>query len=374
MHAPPSTAPLPSAPKRMLARLGLLLVGLVLALVLAELFARWVTRDGVGLGQIDIPPGIFEIVDGLKTPVPGFRGWIVMPGTQVELRFDERGLRAGALDSAQPGWLALGDSFTLAGQVPAEHSFAARLQQALGRPVYNAGVDGYSTYEATERYRRLVDSLPVEGVILTICLGNDLYDNQVWEERTRAGGHPMDGAQEARSSGPLARAFAQHSYLRALIGTRRRAARRDGREARDGRPVLPQNIIFSREGTEHLRQLLRPTREAVRQLQDELRQRGHRLVVGFAPEAIQVHPDLLVDTFAHDGLDPAQADADAPNRALSAMLGELGIQACDPTEALRRAVAAGERPHLRWDGHWSATGHAIYTRTLLDCMAREGQP
>jgi hypothetical protein len=358
-----------SGRRRLLQRLGLLCVGLLVALASAEIFARWVTRDGVGLGRVSIPPDLFHVEDGLRTTVPGYRGHVVMPGQQVELSFDERGLRGAPLASPEPGWLALGDSFTLALQVPREHSFAARLEERLGRTVYNAGVDGYSTYEATERYRRLAPDLALEGVVLTICLGNDLYDNQVWEELQRTGRELWSTVQVPKRPSAWSRFRYRHFHLEALLASRWEARRRDGREAQDGRPVLPQNIIFSRAGAEHLRQLLPSTRRALAELLAETRAQGHRLVVGFAPEAIQIHPDLLATTFAHDGLDPAQADPDGPGCALAAMLGELGIQVCDPSAALRRAVAAGERPHLRWDAHWSATGHEIYARTLLDCMA-----
>ncbi len=360
-----------SPARRWLARLGLLAVGLLLALLAAEGLARFAVRDAQGLRQSLPPMNMFQTTDlGLLIPTPGFEGHYIMPGSRVELAFDARGLRGEPQAGGGPGWLLIGDSFTLAAQVQEHQTFRAGLERALGVPVYNAGVDNYSISEAAWRYRTLADELPLSSVLLTICLDNDLWDNHAWSERTQAGAPPLSFVDMDHGDHAVLRLFFQHSVLRALAA-QRLELRSTGREAVAGdRPGVSQNLIYTKHGQEMIRQLMPATRAALEELQQETVARGHRLLVGLAPELIQIHPPALEATFAHEGLDPADADPLAPNRAFAAVLDELGIASCDPTESLRRALQGGERPYLRWDGHWSAQGHATYTQTLLACLER----
>ncbi len=351
------------------ARVGLVLAGIILALGIAEGLARFATRDATGLGQALPPFGMYTADDdGLKVPVPGYHGWAVLPGQRVEMVIDSMGLRGTPQATGQPGWLLIGDSFTLGAQVPEAATFRTQLEQALGAPVWNAGVDNYSTWEATRRYLALADRLPVRGVLLTVCIDNDMHDNQGWFERAQQGAPPLPVVGFEDRPGPVTLFLHQHSILRALVASRLQLRSRQARPGPQGRAPMSQRVIYSQQGQEMLRQLMPATRSAFEELRQAVADHGHQLLVGFAPEAIQVDPRALEATFAFEGLDLALADVEAPNRAYAGALGELGVASCDPTQALREAVQRGERPYLTWDGHWSAAGHALYAQAILACM------
>ena len=65
-------------------------------------------------------------------------------------------------------------------QVSEEESFAGILGKKNNVHIWNAGVDGYSTWQATKRYQQLSQQLPVEHVILTFFTGNDFHDNDLF--------------------------------------------------------------------------------------------------------------------------------------------------------------------------------------------------
>jgi hypothetical protein len=49
--------------------------------------------------------------------------------------------------------------------------------------------------------------------------------------------------------------------------------------------------------------------------------------------------------------------------------GRHGIVVADPTEAMRAAALAGDDPFMRYDSHWSATGHALVAQTVAASLA-----
>ena len=97
--------------------------------------------DGTGLGWVPEP----GIVRQKSAP----------DGDPFTMRINSRGMRGPELKQRRPGHrriLFLGDSFTMAGQLPEEDTFVHRVGDLLRMDpgvdveVVNAGVNGYSTY------------------------------------------------------------------------------------------------------------------------------------------------------------------------------------------------------------------------------------
>jgi hypothetical protein len=57
-------------------------------------------------------------------------------------------------------------------------------------------------------------------------------------------------------------------------------------------------------------------------------------------------------------------DLDGPRRRLARLLDQAGLSYLDLRDPLARAVARGERPFFRHDGHLTAAGHALVAREI----------
>jgi lysophospholipase L1-like esterase len=106
-------------------------------------------------------PGLYE---DASSPV-----WRLRPGLDREVPFEleassfhvrtnTRGWRG---EEPSPGaLLCLGDSTTFGWGVAEDEAWPARLQQALGAPVTNGGVPGYSTFQALATLEQALESRP----------------------------------------------------------------------------------------------------------------------------------------------------------------------------------------------------------------------
>jgi lysophospholipase L1-like esterase len=294
----------------------------------------------------------------------------VGPGCAVSIRIDSHGLRG-----PEPGpheglrWLALGDSFTFAAQVPEEETFTALLAAHLGQQVLNGGVDGDGTWQSTRRWLAVDRALRPDGLLLVFFLGNDLVDDTVLRERVVHG--PPPGAPTVPRPDPstLTRLLLAHSrlYAHSRVVLRRRLLQTDAPRTERWRQELS---LFTRGGRQALETMAHEAEDALTELRDAAQARARRLVVATAPPAFVIEPERLAPTLALVGLDPTGATPDAPGQAVAAVLDGLGIAGCDLTPALQAAEARGERTYLTYDGHWSAAGHRVVADTLAGCLAR----
>ncbi len=366
--------------RRALAVLGALGLGVGLAEGVARLLAPSAAEELLFSAPDAMPVGLYRESPTLgMEPVPGFTGVAASQGYAVSVRVNALGLRGAELGpeagagAAVRRWLAVGDSFTMAVQVPEEDTFAARLAAAEEVEVLNAGVDGYSTVQATRRYLALDDRVRTEGVVLTFFLGNDLTDNEHARARLAAGPPPAGAGGHARvvaGSNPLARFLLRHSVAWAYVRVAQKRAAVTAADDFDTRRFRDELSIFAAGGGQRLANLRAPTREALAELRDATRARGDRLLVGVAPPSFALDPARAAQTLATFGLEAGGAESlDAPRREVLGILGDLGIAACDLTPPLAEALARGENPYFRFDGHWNGAGHAVVARTLQGCLA-----
>ncbi len=92
-------------------------------------------------------------------------------GVSIEVDSDEEGLRnpVGSLESSRT--ILLGDSFAAGVNTPRERTFASLLS------AYNAGIDGFSTFQEARLLRHLLTRSRPSVVVLAFYLGNDFRDN-----------------------------------------------------------------------------------------------------------------------------------------------------------------------------------------------------
>jgi hypothetical protein len=167
--------------KRVAARLGLVLAGVSIALLMAELIMR---ITGVSYPNFYMPD-----LDRGASLRPGAEGWWRQEGKSY-VRINSDGLRDREHSKIKPDSTlriaVLGDSFTEALQVPMEQTYWAIAEDKLkgcktfaGRQieVINFGVGGYGTAQELITLRRRVWDYSPDIVMLAIYTGNDISDN-----------------------------------------------------------------------------------------------------------------------------------------------------------------------------------------------------
>lgn len=366
--------------KRWLGRLGLVLGGLVVGVLAADCGARFLQPHGAADLLFNAPD---NAPDGLYVsdpelvylPRPGFRGTMKSLGYRVSIRFNELGLRGPEVGAKteRPRWLAAGDSFTLALQVPEEQTFSERLAAARGWEVWNSGADGYSTWQAARRYAQLDEELELDGLVVVFFLGNDFEDNRRF---------PMDlqRAQERRAGevmsnrrfSPLVTFLLRNSYIYGWWLVRERAAALGDQASPERRRWADELKPFTRGGGGAINARISETRRALEELGRTMRSAGDPVLVAIAPPAFVVDQERVAPTFELVGLDPADAALEAPGQALARELERQGLPSCDLVGPLQAARDRGEGPlYFTYDGHWTAEGHRVVAEALDACLDRE---
>lgn len=342
-------------------RLFALVFGTALGLTLAEGLARVrapVAGEELFFGGFGpMKEVIYRPVAGiLREPIPGATGTFDPQGAAVHVRFNSLGTRGPDVPDG-PAWLTVGDSFTLGVQVDEDETFSALLAARAGVPVLNGGVDDFSTYQAARRYVRLADARNVDRVIYTVYLGNDLVDNERFL-------HIQDLVPEIHAGtvgwrDQLFRWSVLATDIRVAL-TRYDLVHGDSVWSKQFRKEL---LVFTKGGAYRRKLLGDLMRTALVELRDAAAARGDALMVAVAPPAFALYPEMIEVLLSDFGME--NPEPDAPHDLVLGILAELGIPSCD----LRPALRAGDRPYLRFDGHWNAEGHALAAGALASCLA-----
>lgn len=360
------------------------LVGLASAEVAARLIAPAPAAELLGEPSRDATPGLYQTHPTLgHVPVPGYDHAWPTAGGWIRTRIGPEGYRLPAPDPTRPRWLAVGDSYTIAVQVDEEETFAARLGQATDTSVINGGVDGYSTWQAGMRYEQLDPIVDAQGVIYVLFEGNDLTDNQVFLFRMRAGVGP-DGRLAAPAPDPRFQAeplspwrppsLTDHLRARSLLFAAARVVLHRPEVAQGGTldRYRRETLAMTHEGRGERSRLLGELASALRALGGAAAARGDRVLVALAPSPWMLDPDQAETTLQALGQRPGGADIDAFRADIARVVRGEGLQACDLMPPLRAAEQAGQRPYLRYDGHWSARGHEVVAQALARCISGSG--
>lgn len=379
-----ATRPAASALRRWGARGALVVGGLLGGLVLAELAGRAADLaaggDLVFAAPQSYPPDLYLQDGEMRYPNPRFAGTVASYGYATTPRFSRWGVRGTDPTPGARAWIGVGDSFTIALQVEEDETFLARAAAAAGAAPINAGVDGYSTWQATLRAAQLGRRFPPERVILAFFTGNDLGDNQ-----RRPGGRtpenpgqgpgepgapdyqpPPRGTHDAKTS-PF-RWLRDHSVLAAAWDVRRQTRRMRATNDPAAARFRSELAIFTEAGAPELARILPETRAAFAGFRDTATRLGAAPLVVVIPPAFVMDRATAEATFASVDLTATPA-LDGPQVVVVAAAREAALPICDATEPLRAAAAAGDRPYLPFDGHLSVAGHAVVADAIERCLA-----
>ena len=355
-----------------LARLALVLGSSLFALLLAEVLARGVAARGDAellYTAPEVVPRGFYLTDRtlLMKPAPEQDAWSRTLAGTVRLRTNQEGLRGGPVaEDERPRWLAVGDSFTFALQVPEEDSFAGRLTDAK-RQVLNAGVDGYAPSQALARYEQLAEAVDSSGVLFTLFLGNDLIDELDFPDRKRkARGTIPNRPIPLPTTSAVSRILMRSSALFVRLRVSQQALA-NGPVARANRDQWRRTLtLFTEEGRRDREAAVDALRPTLQRFQAAAATHGDALLVAVAPPSFAIHPDRLDAALSLVGLRSAGPEPSAPSAAVLRLLSELGVPSCDLTPALVDAAEAAPL-YFQWDGHWTAEGHAVVADQLRRC-------
>ena len=291
---------------------------------------------------------------------------------RVTVTYDPRGYRNVAT-LTRADIVLIGDSYVEGAYVSDDEVVSGFLQARLRRPVANLGVAGYGTAQELIVLER--DALPFEPrvVIWFFFEGNDLYNDQEFENALLA---PRERRAEAWTArhGWWRRSLVRNApaQLRILLyplvpsycpyfGVVRAGSHRGQKVLFAPEAAFPWTD-FERSRWERAQQTLR---DAVRVT------RAHEvnLLLVYVPIKFRVYRDFIEPSPGGELRDWTLW----PLPDLFAHFCRTEELAClDLTGVLRDAVRAGGMPHAPADSHWSPEGYQLVARQLEDTLTLLG--
>jgi SGNH hydrolase-like domain, acetyltransferase AlgX len=324
--------------------------------------------------------------------IPGLQ-WSGLPASDIEERYglppslsqsitftyDQWGYR-NASEMEKADIVLLGDSFVEGWYVSDDQTAAAQLAARLDRPVANLGVAGYGTLQELRVLKG--DALRRDPSVVAWFFfeGNDLYDDQRFENTLLAG--PPGGDRVTPHAEDLMRdhRWAQRSFVLNLFHRIRRWTH----------PLIPnqvpywayltqpggrsQRVYFFRYGaipwTEYEEERWAIARAAFEEGVAFARERGLELVFVYVPTKYRVFRDFI-ELPQGSPLEHWDVWHLLPVR-FQDFCSSAVVPCVDLTDRFRQALARGRMPYWANDTHWSPDGHAIAAAAIEDVLRGRG--
>ncbi|MGE3910221.1 MAG: SGNH/GDSL hydrolase family protein [Chloroflexota bacterium] len=377
-------------------KLGLLVFGLLIGLVMVELVLRVlgpripVVNSLTSIATFQTYHPIYGFFHR-----PGASGWIETPEFTSYVSINAYGLRERNIAPAKPAGtfrvLVIGDSFVEGAQVPMENTVTRKLEERLaammpGQPVQviNAGNAGFGTAQELLFLDHDGRTYEPDLVILVYFIDNDLPDNgyRVAKDRkldtTRRPFFVPDGKGgiELRpgAAPPPDRLEAVRPLLRKSVTYNLAENFMLWQEARDqekaqigkNRPTYLENPPAEwDEAWWVTERLLGRVRETTAGMNADL------LVVA-APSYFQISDDAWLWLVGGDTREKNHYEPDLPNQRLAGIAERQGLRFLDLLPAVKAAQDAEGGLYYPADGHWTSAGHAFAAGQLADYLAGSG--
>ena len=317
----------------------------------------------------------FRPEDRRARAIPGYRGrWAHRDFAGIRVEVNGWALRGGPEHAepppdGRPAVVVLGDSFTFGLGVPAEETYAGRLEDALGARVYNAGIPGYGTFEERRMLADIATVLTPSVVVVGLYQGNDFQDNASAADRPIP---PAPPAEPGCLPGPPR----QDPLVRLLRLARHRAFWNETSallQIGSGRGTgLPSRFVgesLAGDPKGRVAPLVERGLAELRGIREDAAALGAELVVLLIPNGIQAEPSRFDAWVA---LQPEEQRAGFQRTRFHAELARRlegeGFLVVDPLAELEASAASGTSGFHR-EGHWNGRGHAIAARLLEPVVA-----
>jgi lysophospholipase L1-like esterase len=347
--------------RNLLAHLGLVLMGLVMAVLLAALGTEVTLRVTDAVPEVESPLSGSHQSDA-------YLGWSGKPN--LRLRFRRPEFNALVQHDAE-GWrqpepprpsaptsniLVLGDSFTWGWGVSQGQVFTDLLQAALPATVavYNRGVPGFGTAQEYLVLQRELAARTYDAVVLMFCI-NDLSDNLSSRQGRRPYFELVDGTLRPRNQparpviNPVGQFLREHSRAYAYAQFQvELLKRRFSGEANDEREYRTAPAVDFRDVPGYA-----VTARLLGEMQRLSRQHGARFLLVYIPHGGEIEIDTPFPYV----------------RSIHEMVNDIarrdGIPLLDLSLPFHQHAKAGERLSYAIDGHWSPAGHRVAAAALL---------
>lgn len=247
--------------------------------------------------------------------------------------------------------LALGDSFAF-GVVPPPENYLTLLEREWSTrwgtavEVLNCGVPGSGPEDYRSLFRLLQPRLPVDAVLLTLFMGNDITE---WHpDRPFPALKHTYAVMAARRFGPV-------------LAARGRTAETSRFSEEEYRVVVARRLAVCRPAGDPVDAAYRRAREHVQALLTDCAERKIPVAIVLAPAEFQVN-DAVRAIVAGDNL-LRTLDLSRPQRELTAWGEARDVPVVDLTSAIRAADAV-ERAYVPRNTHWNARGNAVAAQTI----------
>lgn len=305
-------------------------------------------------------------------------------GDHITFRSDENGLRnpQGQLPGADI--ILLGDSFISALNTP-ENKTLAHLLRARGYKIYNAGMDGFSTFQARYLLEDLLLNAHPRTVLLFFYLGNDLRDNfaaAVYQGPNRA---PIREKREAeKDKKPRSEILCRKSVLCyrlfyspvTILGKPRKTEKEPREDAPEPDNAMPENpmanfclseILSLRNNYDQdMGAAVMKTNMAFSQLSAMARAYNFRLVVIGLPSKAMIYEDMAkipysnvekrFDEFVRESEEQGFS-YDRPDEVVGALARGNGLEYISLLPLFRKN--RNRNIFYKDDPHWTALGQKI---------------
>jgi hypothetical protein len=364
------------------ARIGLVVFGVVLSLLMAEGTLR------VAGAMV---PGDFQTASFLEAhPEFGRRnrpgaGWKKTSEYTSWIEVNSKGLRGAEIEYAKPPGeyriLILGDSFTFAEQVNQQETFTQRLEDRLNADanglhyrVLNAGSNGWATANELIFLAKEGVRFRPDVVVVAFYIGNDVSDNYR-RIATLQDAEAADLALRGVDSFDGPRRILRHSELYTVFESGVLVKlpwwpQAPGSDASVRKP--PRTLEEAREGWQITESLLDRGR-------DVAESQGAQFMVLVIPSADVVAQrgsggKSSDDDDELDGSDDTgKPGFEDPHGTLAEIVDRSRLRSLDLLSALRRADGrTRERLYYRQNAHWTAAGHAVAASELYDFLTANG--
>ncbi len=377
-------------PRRFVARVLLVLVGVALPLLVLEVALRVVGPVVPGNYETSVWAEGHPVVGHYH--IPGARAWIREPEFTTHLRFNRFGLRGPEIGAEKPPSarrvLLLGDSFLEAKQVSEPDALPNRLDvwlengKAPPAELLNAGTFDWSQVHEHLYLQHAGPVLRPHLVLQFFYVGNDVGDAWPrsrgelrdlerplatvdddgrlqfleWRRRTPEQADLLLGELSRRST-------VFRAYETGVVDKLRY-------RERDGQGVEGQllEVLRFKETPQETR-AWKTVEALLLATRDEAERQGARYALVIVPGKWQVHKeDWQALLAARDEPDDDRWVLRGPNRRLTQLAEAHQIPVLDLLPPMRDAAESGRRLYYPVDIHWNPAGHEVAARTVAEFL------
>ncbi|HEY2773379.1 MAG TPA: SGNH/GDSL hydrolase family protein [Candidatus Binatia bacterium] len=332
---------------------------------LAALLAAGLTLGlvEVVLRVVDYPPATFS--PWIRSDLFGFR---LAPDIDVRMRGPEYDVRIqtnslGMRDDEpgpknKPRVMLIGDSFAMGYGVERGKLFADLLEKDLGIDVEDMGTGGYEIVQQPRVLAEYGPRLSPDLVLYAMYLGNDLSQNDEWEERADGSLHNKTREYPVRQPNEWKLVRLVHDGIYGI---------RKGRSEKEGEWLPYEGYLGLCEkdlGAEAIKDYADAEALLVRVAEQSRRLRAPLLVLEI-PYRSMVEPDAYTSLASKVPGLAERYDLTQPAREIGQRMTKDGIEHVDVTPNLVEEFKRSAKPlFYPIDGHLTEAGHAAVARFL----------